>query len=222
VHFIRDLESLQQELLAMSSLVGDLVHRGVDELRHPNPESALQLAGYEEEIDRYDVQIEDACLKILALYQPVAGDLRRVTAVLKIGAELERIADLGINIAERAAAMASLPPVPIPQKLDEMVIRAVDMLDRSIRAYVELDNLAARQIRAEDDEVDNLNAEIIEELTEMLRATPKLAPPLMHLFSACRNVERLADHATNIAEDIIYLVEGEIIRHRSEIPSPTS
>lgn len=217
IHLVRDIELLQQKLLSMCEMAAEAVHCGVDALGHPDPEFTRELAQKDDEIDRFDVEIEDSCLKILALHQPVATDLRRVTAVLKISSELERIADLGVNIAERATALCTLPPIAIPEKLRQMSQRAVDMLDRSILAYVQQDTKLARKICSEDDEVDELNKEIINELTVLMQTQPELIEPAMHLFSASRNVERVADHATNIAEDVIYLVEGDIVRHQSEL-----
>ncbi|MFO1019733.1 MAG: phosphate signaling complex protein PhoU [Planctomycetales bacterium] len=217
IHLVRDIELLQQKLLTMCEMAADAIHCGVDALEHPDPESTRELSQRDDEIDRFDVEIEDSCLKILALHQPVATDLRRVTAVLKISSELERIADLGVNIAERATSLCSLPPITIPEKLRLMSQKAVDMLDRSILAYVQQDTKLARKICSEDDEVDDLNREIIDELTAFMQKQPDLIEPAMHLFSASRNVERVADHATNIAEDVIYLVEGEIVRHQTEL-----
>lgn len=217
IHLVRDMELLQQQLLTMCEMAAEAIHCGVDALGHPDPEATRELSEKDDEIDRFDVEIEDSCLKILALHQPVATDLRRVTAVLKISSELERIADLGVNIAERATSLCALPSIAIPEKLRLMSQKAVDMLDRSILAYVQLDTKLARKICSEDDEVDALNREIIEELTALMQKQPELIEPAMHLFSASRNVERVADHATNIAEDVIYLVEGDIVRHQSEL-----
>jgi phosphate transport system protein len=217
IHLQRDLEALQRELLHMCTEVTDVVHQGVAALGHPDPEFTRTLMAHDDDIDQSDVQLEEACLKMLALHQPVASDLRRITAVLKITAELERIADLGVNIAERAAALASLPTLALPKSLELMSEKALSMLDRSIAAYVNLDSAAARVVCSQDDEVDELNRQIIVELTGVMQRSPELIPTAMHLFSACRNVERVADHATNIAEDIIYLVEGEIVRHQPEL-----
>jgi phosphate transport system protein len=134
---------------------------------------------------------------------------------MKISGELERVADLGVNIAERACGMAPGPRVNVLEKLKEMAHLALDMLHRSIDAYVELDSAKAREVCGTDDSIDALNREIIDEIIAEMKKSPEYIEPLMHLFSASRHVERVADHATNIAEDVVYLVEGEIIRHRS-------
>lgn len=215
VHLFRDLDHLHRDLLSMSAMVEELIHKAVDGLAHPSEEFARELAGQDDEIDRWDVRIEESCLKILALHQPVAGDLRRIAAVLKITGELERVADLAVHIAERACGLIPQTESAVLDKLKEMARIALDMLHRSIDAYVALDSRAARKVCAEDDTVDELNRQIIQELVETMQRSPDLVESSMHLFSASRHVERVADHATNIAEDVVYLVEGEIIRHRS-------
>ncbi len=221
VHLTRDLELLHDSILAMGAIAAEIVHRGVNALYHPDHDATRLIDQIERQVDESDVQIEDACLKILALHQPIASDLRRVTAVLKIGNELERVADLGVNVAERAVALANLPQIPIPAKLNSMAQKSLEMLDSSIAAYVALDSRTARAICADDDAIDQLNDQIIAELKSTMKQSPSLIEPAMHLFSACRIIERIADHATNIAEDVIYLVEGDIVRHRPEISHPS-
>lgn len=213
-HLIHDLETLHKSILSMCAHVEEMIHLAVDGLTNPREELAADLARRDYEIDRWDVQIEEECLKILALHHPVATDLRRIAAVLKITGELERIADLCVHIAERAAALAGWPQLAAPERLRAMARESLDMLHRSIDAYVELDGRTAREVCAADDRVDRMNREIIEELTGIMKRSPELIEPAMHLFSASRHIERVADHATNIAEEVVYLVEGEIIRHR--------
>lgn len=215
IHLIRDLESLHRDILSMCAVVEEMIDRAVESLSHPSLDASVELARRDDEIDQWDVRIEEECLKILALHQPVAIDLRRIATVLKIAGELERVADLGVHIAERAAALVGRPDVEVPAKLQQMSRIALDMLHRAIDSYVELDSRLARNVCAQDDTVDQFNREIILELTARMKAAPDSIDPVMHLFSASRNVERVADHATNIAEDVVYLVEGEIIRHRT-------
>lgn len=218
IHLIRDLESLHHDILSMCALVEEMIHEAVEALGDPDERLAEALAEKDNEIDRWDVRIEEECLKILALHQPVAMDLRRIATVMKIVGELERVADLGVHIAERASSLAEWPEMVVPDRLKEMSQLALDMLHRSIDAYVELDSRVARQVCAADENVDQLNREIIAELTGTMKRSPDLVQPAMHLFSASRHVERVADHATNIAEDVVYLVEGAIIRHRADRP----
>jgi phosphate transport system protein len=221
IHLFRDLEALHRDILSMCGEVEDMIHQAVESLAAPDETAARELEQQDTKIDGWDVRIEDECLKILALHQPVAGDLRRIAAVMKITAELERVADLSIHIAERASGLIGHPQVGVPGKLTQMARVALDMLHQSIDAYVESDSETARRVCAEDDFVDQLNREIIAELIGRMQAQPDLIEPTMHLFSASRHVERVADHATNIAEDVVYLVEGEIIRHQRPPQPPT-
>lgn len=215
IHLTRDLSVLHRDLLSMCAMVEELVHKAVDMLSDPDMERSRDLAKQDDEIDRWDVRIEEECLKILALHQPVATDLRRITTVMKISAELERVADISVHIAERACGLVNQPGIEIPDKLKEMANRAVNMLHQAIDAYVGLDSHLARQVCESDNCVDELNREIIYELLDVMHKKPELIEPALSLFSASRHVERVADHATNIAEDVVYLVEGEIIRHRA-------
>lgn len=215
IHLIRDLETLHRDLLSMGGVVEEMVHQAVEALGRRDASISSLLAQRDDEIDAWDVRIEDECLKMFALHQPVAIDLRRIATVLKICGELERVADLAVHISERAAALAPWPEIVVPDRLRKMAQIAVDMLHRSIDAYVELNSQQARAVCAEDDTVDELNREIIDEITDMMKRRPELIDPGTHLFSATRHIERIADHATNIAEDVVYLVEGAIIRHRS-------
>ncbi len=220
-HLTRDLETLHRNMLLMCGMAEELVHRSLDALQEPDPELCRQLVEQDDAIDDLDVRLEEDCLKILALYQPVADDLRRITTVLKITGELERVADLGVNIAERAASIGAGPEIAIPDRMDRMAQEALQMLHNSIDALVKLDGDLARQVCVQDEIVDQYNRDIISELTDTMKRSPLLIEPMMHLFSVARHIERVADHATNIAEDVIYLVEGEIVRHQPEIGEPS-
>lgn len=200
----------------MCSLVEGMIHRAVDGLQSPGHELVKELSVADDDIDRMDVEIEEDCLKILALHQPVALDLRRIATVMKISGELERVADLAVNIAERGAGLLGNDRVVVPDQLQEMSKNALAMLYGSIDSYVELDSRMAREILEQDDIVDQLNADIISELQDAMRTSPDHVEPALHLFSATRHIERVADHATNIAEDVVFLVEGDIIRHQSD------
>lgn len=220
IHLIRDLDALHRSVLTMCARVEELIDSSVDALHRRDYERAELIPSQDDEIDRMDVRIEEECLKLLALHQPVAIDLRRITTVMKISGELERVADLGANIAERALSIIRCGDVHVPDDLREMSNLALGMLHRSIDAYVNLDVRMARDVCLMDDRVDELNRTIIQELIHQMQRQPELIEPLMHLFSACRQIERVADHATNIAEDVVYLVEGEIIRHRNRDGAP--
>jgi phosphate transport system protein len=217
VHLRIDLSDLHKDLLSMCASVEDMIHRAVELLSQPDIEQAKKLIQQDNEIDHWDVRIEDSCLKILALHQPVAIDLRRITVVMKISAELERVADLAVNIAERSLGLLDGPESAVPEMLKEMAQRAVEMLRGSIDSYVDLNSQQARQIIREDDVVDQTNRELIESLIRQMHEHPDRLDALLNLFSALRQVERVADHASNIAEDVVYLVEGRIIRHATHL-----
>lgn len=214
IHLQRDLENLQRDLLVLAKDVEKAVDMAIRALRERNAGLARQVIAGDSQIDQEENHIEEECLKILALHQPVAIDLRRIAAALKINNELERMADLAEDIAERAEHLARFSPVPIPQKLQHMSDLTTTMVRQSLDAFVHLDAPAARRVCGLDDEVDRLNCEIIEELIGRMQESPAMVEPCLSLFSATRHLERIADHATNIAEDVIYLVKGEIVRHR--------
>jgi phosphate transport system protein len=215
-HLERDLENLEREVLTQSSVVEEMISKACRALREARPDLAVEVVAQDRRVDETEVQIEEACLKILALHQPVAVNLRRVTAILKINNDLERIADLAGNIAERAQSLAGHPEFKIPLTLDRMSHEAIEMVRAALDAFVELDVDSARAICARDNHVDALNREVIREVYDIMRSSPDLIEPALHFFSAARHVERIADHATNIAEDVIYLVLGEIARHKHE------
>jgi len=213
IHFVREMEHLHRSILAMCSAVEELIHDAVDGLRFGRVDLARELASRDGEVDEWDIRIEEECLKILALYHPVANDLRRVTVVMKICAELERVADLAVSIAERSAGIALHGAFPMPERLGEMTREALSMLHDSIDAFVEQNAAGARRICQRDEIVDQLNRDLINDVVSVVKQRPELIEPGLHLFSVIRHVERVADHATNIAEDVVYLVEGAIIRH---------
>jgi phosphate transport system protein len=177
---------------------------------------AESVAGRDAEIDQAEVEIEEECLKILALYQPVAIDLRLVVAALKINNDLERIGDLAVNIARKAVAFAHEPPVEIPFDIAGMWEKTQAMLRDSIDALVTLDSALAHQVCARDDEIDQLKHEFRIRAEELLRQYPQRVSGLLRLLAVTRNLERIADCATNIAEDVIYMCDGRIVRHAGE------
>lgn len=214
IHLQRDLEKLQHDLLALAASVEEAIHKAIRALQDREVDQAEQVIVGDNQIDEEENHIEEECLKILALHQPVAVDLRRIAAALKINAELERMADLAEDIAERALHLARLPAIPIPVKLQRMTDLTTSMVRQSLDAFVELDARQARRVCRLDDEVDRYNSEIIQELVALMQESPTHVEAGLSLFSATRHLERIADHATNIAEDVVYLVEGNIIRHR--------
>jgi phosphate transport system protein len=213
-HLQRDLDSLQRDILALAASAEEAIHKAIRSLQGRDVRLAQEVIAGDSEIDMEENHVEEECLKMLALHQPVAVDLRRITAALKINAELERMADLAEDIAERAVQLARPPYIPVPDKLQRMTDLTTSMVRQSLDAFVNMDARLARLVCRLDDEVDRLNNAIIEELIAIMQKAPEMVEPGLSLFSATRHLERIADHATNIGEDVIYLVEGEIVRHR--------
>jgi phosphate transport system protein len=217
-HLRKDMESLERQLLYLAAQVEEAVRRSMTALLERRPEMARQVVDGDTEIDRREVEIEEDCLKVLALHQPVATDLRFVASCLKINNDLERVGDLCCNIAERALSLSAMRLLPPSGRLQAMMEDAADMLRDSLDAFVRSDASAAREICERDERVDRANREIIEGLLVMMHEDPSAIDQAMELVSVSKNLERIADHATNIAEDVVYMVEGDIIRHRVNRP----
>jgi phosphate transport system protein len=215
-HLERDLENLQRNVLKLAAAVEEAIYKAIRSLQERDVNLALQVIDGDAPIDRQENHVEEECLKMLALHQPVAVDLRRVAAILKINTDLERIGDLAEDIAERSMALAQPPFIPVPSGLQRMTDLTASMVRQSIDSFVNLDTHLARRVCRLDDEVDRYNNEIISELIRTMKASGEMVEPGLSMFSAVRHLERIADHATNIAEDVVYLVEGEIVRHRPE------
>ncbi len=214
VHFRREIEHLKKKILAISTVVEESIVRAIAAVMKHDAVLAQQVAAGEQEIDHMEVDIEEDCLKILALHQPVAIDLRFVVAVLKINNDLERMGDLALNIARRAEYLASVPKFDVPANLEEMAQKTQAMVKQSLDALVESDVELAHQVLAADDEVDQHNRQMHVLIQDQIRAHPEEVDRLLHLLSVSRHLERIADLATNVAEDVIYTVTGEIVRHR--------
>jgi phosphate transport system protein len=214
-HMQRDLEHLRKAVLAMAGLVEDAIGKAAAALHALDPDAARAVVAADSAIDALENDVQEECLKVLALHQPVAADLRRVSTMLLISTDLERMGDLAVGIAERAIGL-SANPIPVPDRLDRMAARAIDMVRRSLDAFVAEDAAAARAVILLDDEVDRDNVAAITELVAGMKECPERVESGLLMFSAVRNLERIADHATNIAEDVIYLAVGELVRHHPE------
>jgi phosphate transport system protein len=215
-HLRREIEKLKKQILAIGAVVEDSLHKAARALQSRDSKMAEQVIGTDIEIDRREVDMEEECLKVLALYQPVASDLRLIVAILKINNDLERIGDLAVNIAERAIFIATQKPVDAPLDFAAMAEKTEEMLRKSLDALVDSDATLAHRVCLADDEVDAMNKEMHLQVQEGMRRYPDQIEPLIHLLSASRHLERIADHATNIAEDVIYMIEGRIVRHKEE------
>jgi phosphate transport system protein len=213
-HLERDLDNLQKDLLVNAGRVEESIAKAIMALRERDAELAGEVIETDPQIDNEENRIEEECLKILALHQPVAVDLRRTAAAMMINIDLERMGDLAEEIAERAAHLAEAPAVPVPANLQRMADLTTMMVHQSLDAFVNLNTEQARVVLRMDDEVDRYNEEMIADIVRAMKKSPELIEPGLSLFSAVRHLERIADHATNIAEDVIYLAEGEIVRHR--------
>lgn len=213
VHLQREIEGLKKRLLSLCTLVEEQVDMAIRAVVRRDRELAIHVKRRDKEVDRREVELEEECLKGLALYQPVAGDLRLVVAVLKINNDLERIGDLAVNVARKAAALAAGPPRGMPLDLPGMWEKTRAMLRDSLDALVNYDAVLAQNVCARDDEVDQMKHAIRQKAEHLLRLQPEDLSALLGLLAVARNLERIADHATNIAEDVIYLIEGRIIRH---------
>lgn len=219
-HLLRDLEQLADDLLHMTTATETAFARALESILTRNAELARKVVEGDGEVDRMEVHLEEDGLKILALHVPVAGDLRFVISAIKMNHDLERIADIAANIAKRTLEMAALPPVAPPEGFDVMAQHARTMLREAILALVRRDPELARRVCVADDEVDMLQRQILKQLEERMMREPHNIPALLRWTNAVRNIERIADGATNLAEDVIYLEEGEIIRHKGGRKKP--
>ena len=198
----------------LAAMVEESLRSAVKSITESNIELAKKVESADSSIDSFEVEVEEECLKILALHQPVAADLRYIIAVLKINNDLERIADLAVNVAERTKIIAQSSEKPVPFDLHGMLDIAVTMVRDSVDALVSSDTQKARQVCVDDDEIDNRHEEAFKMVQKQIRSNPELTEYFVSLLSVSRNLERIADHATNIAEDVIYMIEGEIVRHQ--------
>jgi phosphate transport system protein len=213
VHLQREIERIKKSILALSAIVEDQVQMSVRALLERDADMAQSVERRDNEIDQREVEIEEECLKILALHQPVAIDLRFIVAVMKINSDLERIGDLAVNIARKAVAVADEPEAIMPFDIAGMWDKTQSMLRDSIDALVNMDGEKAGAVCRRDDEVDQIKRDIRVGVENQIRREPQHVRPLMRLLAVSRNLERIADCATNIAEDVIYMSEGRIIRH---------
>jgi phosphate transport system protein len=217
IHQEKAIDELKRLILSLGADVEDSARLAVQSLTQRDSDLAKKVIGADYEIDQREVFVEEECLKILALHQPVANDLRLIIAILKINNDLERIGDLSVNIAERAVYLSTQTRVDLPFDMQDMAQKVRSMLKRSLDALVNRDDELARQVCKDDDAVDDLNREMYVCVEQAIKKDPDNLNSYIQLLSASRYLERMADHATNIAEDVIYLVTGEIIRHGSKI-----
>ncbi|MDR0868130.1 MAG: phosphate signaling complex protein PhoU [Planctomycetota bacterium] len=217
MHFIRELEQLKTSMVEFCAQVENRAQIAAAAVIDRHGENAQEIIATAHKIDDVELAIEENCLKILALYQPVAADLRFVVATVKISNTLERVGDLAVNLAKKARALTRQAPIALPAEFTEMSALATAMLKDSIAAFVKLDPAPARKIALADDEVDNRKRRVKKIAEAAIVAAPETAPQWITIIAASRNFERIADLAVDIAAQIIYLVEGKIVRHSGEL-----
>jgi phosphate transport system protein len=213
-HFLNALEHLNKDVLLMGGSVESAVGRAVRALLERDVREAQAVIDGDREVNLLELRIDEECLKILALYQPAARDLRFVTGVMKIINDQERVGDLAVNIAERAQVIAGLAPRETPPALVEMAERVRAMLTAALDALVRQDPKRAHEVLKMDGRVDGLLKGLYDQMERELTGDPEKIAWGLQILSSSKNLERIADHASNIAEDVVYMVEGTILRHR--------
>ncbi len=215
-HLVREVDRLKRSILALSAITEESLEKAILSLRASDRMLAEAVTVADYQIDMREVEIEEECLKILALHQPVASDLRFIVACLKINNELERIGDATVNIAERVIYLSNAPLPDVDLDFQSMADAARSMLSRSLDALVNRDVKLAYEVIHADDEVDALNRKMYYQIQDEIRKDLTHLEALIHYLGVSRHLERIADHATNIAEDVIYMTDGDIVRHRVE------
>ena len=214
VRLQKELQKLKMRILSLGTMVEERVRMAIKAVETRDEKLAKRIIEMDREIDENEVEVEEECLKILALHQPVAVDLRFITAVIKINNDLERIGDQAVNISQRVVSIARRPPVTVPFDYKLMTEKTEAMLRESLDALVNLDADLAHKVCLKDDEVDDINREIYDKVKEAISSHPRRVGYFINLLLVSRHLERIADLTTNIAEEVIYMVEGEISRHR--------
>ena len=219
-NFLRDMEGLWSEVLKLAAVVEDALNQSIHGLCDGRPEQANELKGRKRAVDRWEIQIERECVRVLALHQPVASDLRRVAAILKINGDLERLCDLARHIAKRVKKLAADPQAfPIPQALENLALEALSQIHASLDALTQSNVSRAQAVIAADQRVDRDYRAVQKQLKAEIVSNPERIDTWLRLVNTARNLERIADHAAKIAESVIYLKQGEILRHRTADPA---
>ncbi|GJQ22051.1 MAG: hypothetical protein HBSIN02_24060 [Bacteroidia bacterium] len=215
-HFEQELEQLRTTIIRMASLVDEQIDAGVRAILEPDVDLARRVIERDQDVDAFDNDIDHLCMRMFALTQPVAIDLRLLMAALKINNELERIGDIAVNLAERVEPLARHAAFVKKTRISEMANAARTMVKHAIDAFVNSDANLARAILEEDDRIDSLDAENFRKMIEAMQESPEHILPASHVMMVSRHIERMADHATNIAEDVIFIINARIIKHHAE------
>jgi phosphate transport system protein len=212
----KEIEKIKKMVLSVGAMVEERIRMSIKAIKTWDAGLAEEISRRDYEIDELEIEVEEECLKILALHQPVAVDLRFLIAVIKINSELERIGDEAVNIAHRVQNISKRRKLDLSFDFTVMAEKAANMLRMSLDALVNLDLDLAFKVLTLDDEVDRMHREIYDRIKEVMSQNPDYVGYLINLYTTSRHLERVGDHSTNIAEEVIYLIEGEIIRHRAK------
>jgi len=215
-HFDQDLQALKEEILEMGGRAEAIIQKSVEALKRRDRRLAEEVFTDDRAIDRLEIDVDERCVSLLALRQPMAVDLRFITAALKIGNDLERVGDHAVNIAQSAQRLADEPPLKPLVDIPRMAELAASMLREALDAFVRRDGATARTLVRRDDEVDNLNRQVFRELLTYMIEDPHTITRAMELILVARNLERVADLATNVAEEVVFITEARIIKHHVE------
>jgi len=215
-HFQEELEALQNRLLEMAGVVESAIHSSVRSLVNSDEKEAARVLEHEERINHMEIEIDEHATRLMALYQPMAKDMRFLTAAIKINSDLERMGDLAVNVAERSLSLALQPPVKPLIDIPHMADLVESMVQKCLDAFVRRDGDVARAVLESDDAVDDLKDSIYEELMQFMESDPSTIRRAVDLMFVAHNLERIADHATNISEDVLFLVKGIDVRHHAE------
>ena len=213
-HLEKELERLKKLIYALSAHVDENLELAVKSIQENNIELAQKVIADDKLIDELEIEVEEECLKALALYQPVAIDLRFIIAVMKMNNDLERIGDLAADIAKNGILISKAPKPKIPLDLHQMSYLVKTIVRKSLDALINIDSYLAREVIKDDLEIDAMKGEMKSEIVAALQREPEHAEALMTLLAVTHRLERIGDHATNIAEDVIYMVEADIVRHQ--------
>jgi phosphate transport system protein len=218
LHLQRDLENLKKEILNIGSLVEEAINNAIRALRNRDANIAQAVIDKEYLIDEKEVDIEEECLKMLALHQPVATDLRFIVVILKVNNDLERMGDFATNIAQRAIFLSGQDPCPdLLEFIEELPNLVQEMVRDTLDALVKMDVTLARKVMKADDAVDDINRQMYLKVNEAIKKDPEVSERAISLLSTSRYLERVGDLSTNIAEDVVFMVEGNVVRHDSDL-----
>ncbi len=221
-HFEDELQTLQQLLLRMGGLVEQQIARAIESLVDRDSDLARDVIERDREVNQLDILVDEECLKVIALHQPAAGDLRLVTTALKINTDLERIGDMAVNICERALELNEEPMLKPYIDIPRMAKEAQAMVRTSLDSFVQRNTRSAEQVIAQDDTVDALAHQVYRELLSYMAEEPRTIPRATRILLISKYLERIADHATNIAEMVVFMVDGKMIRHAASLPGDES